>query len=205
MARTVDPCEHSEWTEPSPLDESTVEQLSPEAVSRLFKEHNRALVGYLTARLRSEQEAREIAQESYVRLLQLHKSGTLSLFRAYLFKTATNLAIDRLRRRTVRDRVESVDLFEELNEPGVEAANPESVAIAEEQTLQLMQFLQELPQKCQEVFRLHRLEELGQHEVALKLRLSERMVRRYITYAMVYCRLRLIGLPLEQVRKEVIL
>ncbi len=41
-----------------------------DAVSHLFREHNRVLVGYLTGRLRSEQEAKEVAQEAYVRLLQ---------------------------------------------------------------------------------------------------------------------------------------
>ena len=69
------------------------------AVSKLFRDHNRMLVGYLTSRLRSEQEAKEVAQEAYVRLLQLQDPGTPSLLRAYLFKTATNLAIDRLRHR----------------------------------------------------------------------------------------------------------
>jgi RNA polymerase sigma-70 factor (ECF subfamily) len=61
------------------------------AVSHLFREHNHALVGYLTARLRSEQEAKEVAQETYVRLLQMQDPGTPGLLRAYLFKTATNL------------------------------------------------------------------------------------------------------------------
>jgi RNA polymerase sigma factor (sigma-70 family) len=85
------------------------------AVSQLFREHNRMLVGYLTTRLRSEQEAKEVAQEAYVRLLQLHEPGTPSLLRAYLFKTATNLAIDRLRHRRVRQRAEErQELFAEL-------------------------------------------------------------------------------------------
>jgi len=76
------------------------------AVSHLFREHNHALVDYLTARLRSEQEAKEVAQETYVRLLQMQDPGTPGLLRAYLFKTATNLAIDRLRHRKVRHRAE---------------------------------------------------------------------------------------------------
>jgi hypothetical protein len=29
------------------------------------------------------------------------------------------------------------------------------------------------------------------------------MVRRYVTYAMVYCRLRLDGMPVEQTRREI--
>ena len=176
-----------------------------DTVSQLFREHNRALVGYLTARLRSVQEAKEVAQEAYVRLLQLQEPGTPSLFRAYLFKTATNLAIDRLRRRTVRQRVERFELFEELNPSGNEADDPAYQVLAGEQTALLFRCLEELPEKCQQVFRLHRLEGLDQHEVAARLGLSDRMVRRYVTYVMVYCRLRLDGMSPEQARQQVTL
>jgi DNA-directed RNA polymerase specialized sigma24 family protein len=73
-------------------------------IERLFREHNQSLVRFLNARLASEHEAREVAQEAYVRLLQLDKPGAIGFLRAFLFKTASNLAVDRLRhRRIVRD------------------------------------------------------------------------------------------------------
>src|ERR1700716_3589777 len=87
--------------------ENDISTFSADTVSRLFREHNRALVGYLRARLRCENEAKEVAQDASVRLLQLHQPGTPGLLRAYLFKTATNLAIDRLRRRAVRYRAQN--------------------------------------------------------------------------------------------------
>ena len=64
-------------------------------------------------------------------------------------------------------------------------------------------FLQELPVKCQQVFFLHRLERVPQREVAARLGFSERMVRRYVTYAMVYCHLRLDGLAMHEARQKV--
>jgi RNA polymerase sigma factor (sigma-70 family) len=169
-------------------------------VSQLFQEHNRALVGYLTARLRSEHEAKEVAQEAYVRLLQLHKPGTPSLFRAYLFKTATNLAIDRLRRKAVRYRADNADRFGEVSAVRTVAESPEDQMLAQELTLQLNNYLGELPEIYQQVFRLHRLDGLDQREVGQRLGFSDRMVRRYVTYAMVYCRLRLTGLAPDDAR-----
>ena len=172
-------------------------------MSYLFREHNRALVSYLAARLWSEQEAKEVAQEAYVRLLQLQKPGTPSLLRAYLFKTATNIAIDRMRHRTVRHRAEEqAELFEELNARG-ELEDPAKQLLARERTEQLLGYLQELPIKCQQVIHLHRLEGVSQHDVSVRVGVSERMVRRYVTYAMVYCHLRLEGLPADQVRQKV--
>src|SRR5688500_18677903 len=73
-----------------------------ELVTRLFREHNQALISLLTLQLRSVQDAKEVAQESYVRLLQLDRPGAASLLRAYLFRIASNLAVDRLRQRNVR-------------------------------------------------------------------------------------------------------
>jgi RNA polymerase sigma-70 factor (ECF subfamily) len=52
-----------------------------DAMSQLFREHNRMLVAYLTTRLRSEHEAKEVAQEAYVRLLELKEPCTPSLLR----------------------------------------------------------------------------------------------------------------------------
>jgi RNA polymerase sigma factor (sigma-70 family) len=173
-----------------------------EAISRLFVEHNRMLVGYLTSRLRSVQEAKEVAQEAYVRLLQLQTPGTASLLRAYLFKTATNLAIDRMRRRAVRQAAEQTILFDELS-PGGSGNDPAERIAARELAERLCGFLQELPAKGREAFDLHRLQGVAQREVGEHLGLSERMVRRYVTYAMVYCRLRLDGLPPETVREQV--
>ena len=175
-----------------------------DALSQLFRDHNRLLVGYLTNRLRSEQEAKEVAQEAYVRLLQLQDPGNPSLLRAYLFKTATNLAIDRLRHRRVQLLAEEQpQLFATLTARGGESGDPAEQLAEREQTAQLLGFLQELPLKCQHVLNLHRLEGVPQNEVAARLGFSERMVRRYVTYAVVYCRLRLDGLPADKVRQKV--
>jgi RNA polymerase sigma factor (sigma-70 family) len=174
------------------------------AVSQLFRDHNRMLVGYLTSRLRSEQEAKEVAQEAYVRLLQLQHPGTPSLLRAYLFKTATNLAIDRLRHRRVQHQAkEQPELIESLTATGIESDDPVNQLVEREQTSRLLGYLQELPLKCQQVFNLHRLEGVPQNEVAMRIGVSERMVRRYVTYAMVYCRLRLDGIAVDEVRRKV--
>jgi RNA polymerase sigma factor (sigma-70 family) len=197
--------EDADRQQPMPCDEveSHMESTAV-AVSELFREHNRMLVGYLRSRLGSEQEAKEVAQEAYVRVLQLHEPGAPGLLRAYLFKTAANLAVDRLRHRRVRQRSEEQpQLFEELNPTGGELDDPAEQLLAREQADQLLRILRELPGKCQQVMNLHRFEGASQRDVSLRLGISERMVRRYVTYAMVYCRLRLDGMSVDEVRKRV--
>ena len=73
-------------------------------IQRLFEDHNDSLLRFLSVRLRSVEEAREVAQEAYVRLLKLDEPNAVSFFRAFLFRTAANLAIDRMRKRERADR-----------------------------------------------------------------------------------------------------
>ena len=197
----ADPRQKAPGTEAETPIESTAA-----AVSQLFREHNRVLVAYLTARLRSEQEAKEVAQEAYVRLLQLQEPDRPGLLRAYLFKTATNLAIDRLRHRRIQHRSEEQPgLFEDWNASHADREDPAKQVLAREQADRLLAYLQELPTKCQQVLDLHRFEGLSQQEVAVRVGISARMVRRYVTYAMVYCHLRLDGMAVDQVRRKVTL
>jgi RNA polymerase sigma factor (sigma-70 family) len=196
--------EDADQRQPMPCDDESHMESTAVAVSALFREHNRMLVGYLRSRLGSEQEAKEVAQEAYVRVLQLHEPGAPGLLRAYLFKTAANLAVDRLRHRRVQQRSEEQSqLFEELNATGGELDDPAEQLLAREQADQLLRFLQELPIKSQQVMNLHRFEGISQRDVAVRLGISERMVRRYVTYAMVYCHLRLDGMAVNQVRQRV--
>jgi RNA polymerase sigma factor (sigma-70 family) len=160
-----------------------------ETIAQLFRENNRALIGFLVARLRSLQDAKEVAQETYVRLLQMGHPESSNLVRAYLFRVAGNLAIDRLRRRATRDRM-TEDMPTELS-GGL--GLPERKLLADEELLLLSRCLQELPEKVRSAFLMCRLDGLSQNEIAERLCVTDRMVRKYITQALLHCRLRLDG------------
>jgi len=170
-----------------------------EAVSRLFREHNRALVSFLVTRLRNEAEAREIAQEAYVRLLQLDGSGSVSVLRWTLFKIARDLAVDRHRQRATRSRLDRLDVFDEL-----EHSSPtENSAMAASDLARVLVALRELPAKCQQAFLLHRLRDMSTVQVAAQMGLSDRMVRKHVRRALLYCRYRMDGLSREEAQKQV--
>jgi RNA polymerase sigma factor (sigma-70 family) len=169
-----------------------------ETIAQLFRENNRALMGFLVARLHSVQDAKEVAQETYVRLLQMGRPETSNLVRAYLFRVASNLAIDRLRRRATRDRM-AEDLPAELP---AGLGLPERQLLADEELLLLSRCLQELPEKVRSAFLMCRLEGLSQNEIAERLCVTDRMVRKYITQALLHCRLRLNGATEAQAGKR---
>ena len=167
--------------------DDAVQQTRASALSSLFREHNRTLVRFINARLRNEQEANEIAQEAYVKMLQLDRCpGTASFLRHYLFRVAENLAVDRIRQRYSRGRLDQLTSIDDLFQ---EALGERTVLAGQELAL-LRAAVAELPEKYREAFRLIKLEDNSFPQAAGLMRLSERMVRKYITRALIYIRLR---------------
>jgi RNA polymerase sigma factor (sigma-70 family) len=156
-------------------------------IERLFREHNEALLRFLRARVGSHNEALEVAQEAYVRLLSLDRPGAVSYLRAFLFKTAANIAIDRRRRHLTYGKVTERQLFVELSEN----RTPER-QVAAEQTLRLLASLIEaMPPKCRECFVMNQVQGLDAADIASRLGITESMVRKYVVRALLHCRERM--------------
>jgi RNA polymerase sigma factor (sigma-70 family) len=155
-------------------------------VAALFREHNRALIAFLQCRLNSFSDAQEIAQEAYVRMLTLERPDEVVSQRAYLFRIASNLALDRLRMRKVRN-----DMPIELPADDLHLAPvPERHVSTGEQWRELRKALRELPAKTSQAFVMHVIEGRDFHIVAQVMKLSERMVRYHVTHALAHCRAR---------------
>lgn len=155
-----------------------------ELIQRLFREHNDALIRFLVARLRSQQEAKEVAQEAYVRLLSLDRPGAVSFLRAFLYKTAANVAVDRLRSRRREREAKRAGLFDDFRE----TPTPERVLLGAQDVSVLHQLLEELPPKCRQAFLLQRVYGVHFADIAAQMGVSERMVRKYVVRALTYCR-----------------
>lgn len=156
-------------------------------VDQLFQEHNRALVSFLRARLRNEQEARDVAQEAYVKLLQLDERKAVSFLRSYLFRIAGNLAIDRLRQRSVREQVQPAELLEAI----ADERAPERIAMATQELALVRDVLLELPDKQRQAVVLYVFAGASTLQIAGRLGLTDRSIRLYIAQGLALCRSRL--------------
>lgn len=177
--------------EPSRTDDVPQDAPRTQLIERLFREHNEVLIRFLRSRLRSDQEAREVAQEAYVRVLSLDEPGAVSYLRAFLFRTAENLAVDRLRRDEVHGRATQAPLFNEFTD----SLTPERQLAGVQTVERLERVIAALPYKCRQAFILKRFDGLDVAAIASKLNLSERMVREYVARALLRCRA---SLDLEQ-------
>lgn len=156
-------------------------------VERIFREHNAALLRFIAAKLGSRQEAHEVAQEAYVKLLSLDNREAVSYLRAFLFKIAANLATDRLRCRARRDFIVSAANLDRA----VFELSPDRHVEGEQSIARLREAIDELPSKCREAFLLYRLEGMSCATIATRLGVQERMVWRYIARALEYIRQRI--------------
>jgi RNA polymerase sigma factor (sigma-70 family) len=159
----------------------------PGDIEQLYREHNAALLRFVTAKLGSQQEAREVAQEAYVRLLRLDRAGAVSYLEALLFKTAANLALDRIRARARRPPADDIEKYQGI----AFESSPDRSLEAHQAVEVVRKALAELPEKCRRALLLNRVHGLNQAEIGARLGLQERMVRTHLTRALEHLKLRL--------------
>ncbi len=158
-----------------------------ELVERLFREHNEALIRFIRARVGSQHEAHEVAQEAYVRLLRLDEPGAVSYLRTFLFRTAANIAIDRQRRHQTHDQLARLPAFREFTD----LRTPERQVAGEQLLRRLGNLVEAMPAKCRQSFVMHQIHGVPATTVAARLGISESMVRKYVVRALLHCRERM--------------
>ena len=150
-------------------------------VTLLFNKYRVGLQRYLS-RLVSPEDAAELVQETYFRLLRHGKMVPIeAMARAFLFHTATNLARDHRRRRVTRlaDRhveLDDQEMIEEHQGPDAYLAGEQALAVLE-------RALAELPRDTRMVFVMHRFRDMSYPQIAGVMSLSARTVARKMAEA----------------------
>jgi RNA polymerase sigma factor (sigma-70 family) len=159
-------------------------------IGNLFKRHNMTLVWYVRGLLPSCEDAEEVVQSAYTRLLgapQLEIDEERA--RSYLFKTAKNLVWDEHRRRRARCEQMHCDVD---SVPLAASGQALDELTEDEQRLRALEgVLTELSARAREVFALHVQEEMTYQDIAEELGVSKKTVEREIAMVVQYCRSRL--------------
>lgn len=152
---------------------------TPSDQARWFAEeiqpHEPALRAYLRSRFPDVHDVDDLVQESYVRILEVHRTGRIDCVKAYLFTTARNAALSILRRPRIFARAPVTD-FAALRvvEEGRDVA--EIVSVRQEVAF-LLDAIDALPARCREIFILRKLRGLSQKDISSRLGLSEQTVQ----------------------------
>ena len=161
-------------------DESA--QSQRDYVAQLFTKYRASLHRYL-ARLVRFEDAAELVQETYYRMLR--HGGTVRLeamARAFLFHTATNLARDHRRRRLTHRTDQHTPL--EMQEIGHDHLGPDEQLVGEQTLSVIESAIADLPSDTRTVFLLHRFRDLSYPQIAEMMNLSTRTVARKMAEAL---------------------
>lgn len=154
-------------------------------VEQLATDHNDDLVRYISRRVRSVADAREIAQEAYVRLLRLDRKDLIREPRPYLYRIAANVLYE----FELKRRADQAGLVRWQSETVMEAVGRidrdiELLGLHR----QMESVLTQLSPKCRAVLILHRRDGMTYQEIADQIGISVSMVKKYLIQGLRHCR-----------------
>jgi RNA polymerase sigma factor (sigma-70 family) len=155
-----------------------------------FHNNYDALLRFLVGWMGSTERAADVAHDTYLRLVAVRPGeARIDNPRAYIYRVASNLAIDTIRReRRIADSFTGTDVDESVADP---TPSLERALLAKERLRRLDAALAELPPKARTALLLFRLDGLSHTAIAEQLGVSESMVAKYLARALRHCRDRL--------------
>lgn len=152
-----------------------------------MENHYRELLRFLSARLGDRQAAADVAHDAYLRVLERSSQARIEHPRAFLYRTALNLAVDEHRRSRVR-KAEPLHVLDEEEgmsslPPGTRGPAPAPRPLdpgAERTAAAVPRVLP--PAQAGRSFH---------NEIAAHLNISRSLVEKHIVNAMRHCRLRM--------------
>jgi RNA polymerase sigma-70 factor (ECF subfamily) len=158
----------------------------PSATGSASEQYYSELHRFLMRRLRSAQQAQDLAQEAYLRLLRVERVELVRQPRAYLYRIAVKL-VSEFRLRARRDPItyDSETLAELAETAGVEVSTDTERAAEAEQVEAL---LEQLPPLYRAIFILRKRDGLSYPEIAQQLEISVHTVKKYLARAVAKCR-----------------
>jgi len=150
---------------------------------------NTKLKRYLARMLRRPEDVEDIAQEAFVRVLEAGSKGEIHYHKAYLYRTARNLALNSLARKS--NLLE--DYIEDFPDPDVftDNTNPEDEVAGQQRFELFCRAAAELPEQCRRVLILRKVYGLSQQEVADRLGISVSTVEKHLAKGLLRCSARM--------------
>jgi RNA polymerase sigma factor (sigma-70 family) len=167
------------------VEEAVPDAPAPLSVARLIRLHHSNLLGFLRGRLRIAEDASDVAQETYVRMMQYEGSREIGSPSALLYRIAINVANDLGRAELVRHAASHCDIEDIELESA--SATPERAVAAAQDLSRLRDTIKRLPPKCRQAFLLSRAEGMTYPQIARHCGISVKMVEKHISYALSIC------------------
>jgi RNA polymerase sigma-70 factor (ECF subfamily) len=135
--------------------------------------------------LKQPEDVEDIAQESFIRVLEAGSQGKIDYPKAYLYRTARNLAFNKL----TSSAHQLVDAIEDLPDADVLASTTtlEDEIGAQRRFELFCRAVAQLPEQCRTVLILRKVYGLSQREVADQLGIAVSTVEKHLAKGLLRC------------------
>ncbi len=152
-----------------------------QSFQKVFEQHYNALCNYAYSFLKDESSSEDVVQEVFIRIWEKKQELIQAeAIRFYLFTSVRNNCLTALQKEKKAAMVE----LKEYNIADTDAAAPMEGQPEKDYTAQLAAAMNQLPQKCREVFELSRISKLSYKEIADTLEISVKTVENQIGKAL---------------------
>jgi len=140
------------------------------------------LMHFLQKNWRNRSDLEDFRQDIYEHVLEAAEREIPERAKPFVFTTARNLLISRLR----KENIVPIEIVADLDVLGIAADEPaqDRSLFARDVLRRLQSALDRLPPRCREAVILKRIEGLSQREIAHRMGISERVVGNYVADGM---------------------
>lgn len=133
----------------------------------------------------SPMEVEDIIQNTFARFQAKINLSEIKNPKAFLYKTAYNMAIDAIRHKKVQDDYAAKERDLELNQSN--EISPEKIVESRQQLGVIAKALWCMPKKRRQLLLMNRCEQLSYAEIARRIGISETAVRKHVSKALQDC------------------
>ncbi|MBW7901508.1 MAG: sigma-70 family RNA polymerase sigma factor [Rhodocyclaceae bacterium] len=150
---------------------------------QIYSTHHGWLRAWIRRRLQCADQACDLAQDVFIRVLVQRRAAELREPKAYLSSIARNLMVDLFRRRSIEQAyADALAVRADALEP-----SPEARQLVVETLLEIDRLLDRLGGRARDVFLRVQLDGLSLAEVGRQMGLSTNTVRKHFIRAMAQC------------------
>lgn len=157
-------------------------------VQSLFRSHSQELMRFLRRRVASPAMAADLTQDAFLALLTV-KTHQITDGRAYLFRTAANLAINHNRRESILSFTDDADTS--LANLPDDAPSPERIVLSRQELALICEVLDDLSDMQRRIFILSRIDGLTYEAIGQRLRISSKTAFSHMVRILVRMQLQL--------------
>ena len=145
-------------------------------VAHSYNQYFRMVINYINRRINDYDEAMDMAQDVFVRLIEYKDMICEETVKNFIFSIAQNIVIDYIRRKN--KKIEIYSYIYDMQSSVTYQTPEEETCVHDLQRIE-RHYMELLPLQRRKIYYMTRIEEKSNYEISMKLHLSKRTVESH--------------------------